>query len=275
MSILEKKVGFIGAGNMATALTEGIISSGLYSPQLINAYDNDSEKLKSIYANYSVKGMPSNRDLVRSCDIIILAVKPQVMNAVLEEIKDEVTKDHVVISIAAGIKISTIQSFLGKDVPVIRVMPNTPALIQKGVNFAAAGEAVTAAHMNITLDIIKATGVAFIVDEVMMDAVTAVSGSGPGFVFKIMECFLEATEKQGFDKDTAKKMVIQTFLGACMLAESSDLSLSELRKMVTSPGGTTEAGLKFLDTNKIDEIIEGTIKVAKDKSIELGSNKDK
>jgi len=193
-----------------------------------------------------------------------------VMNTVLEEIKGGVTKDHIVISIAAGIKIATMQSFLGKDVPVIRVMPNTPALIQRGVSFAAAGEAVTPAHMNIALEIIKATGIAFIVDEVMMDAVTAVSGSGPGFVFKLMESFIEATEKQGFDKDTAKKMVVQTFLGASMLAESSDLSLSELRRMVTSPGGTTEAGLKFLDTNKVDQLIDGTIETAKDRSIELG-----
>ena len=141
MSGMDKKVGFIGAGNMATALIKGIISSGLYNPQMINAYDNDPHKLKTIYAEYSVNGLSSNSELIKSCNIIILAVKPQVMNAVLEEIKASTTKNHVVISIAAGIKIKTIQSFLGQDVPVIRVMPNTPALIQRGVSFAAAGEA--------------------------------------------------------------------------------------------------------------------------------------
>jgi pyrroline-5-carboxylate reductase len=264
------KAGFIGAGNMATALIKGIIRSGLYNPQMINVYDTDPEKLKAIYAEYSVNFTQSNSELVKSSNIIILAVKPQVMNAVLEEIKNDVTKDHIVISIAAGIKIETLQSFLGEDVPVIMVMPNTPALIQRGVSFAAAGEAVTAAHMNIALEIIKAVGIAFIVDEVMMDAVTAVSGSGPGFVFKLMESFVDATERQGFDKDTATKMVINTFLGASMLAENSDLSLSDLRKMVTSPGGTTEAGLKFLNTNKVDELIDGTIETAKARSIELG-----
>lgn len=266
----EKTVGFIGAGNMATALIKGIISSGLYSPHMINAYDNDPEKLKSVYATYSVRGRFSNSELVKSCDIIILAVKPQVMNTVLKEIKNDVTKNHTVISIAAGIKISTIESSLGKNIPVIRVMPNTPALIQNGVSFASAGESATATHMNIALEIIKAVGVSFIVDEVMMDGVTAVSASGPGFVFKLMESFVEATKKQGFDKDTAKKMVIHTFLGASMLAESSDLSLSELRKMVTSPGGTTEAGLKYLDSQKINEIINGTIGAAKKRSVELG-----
>ena len=271
MNTEGKKVGFIGAGNMATALIKGVISSGLYSPDMINAYDNDPEKLKSIYKTYSVIGMKSNSDLVKACNIIILAVKPQVMNTVLEEIKGKVTRDHIVISIAAGIKIETMLSFLGNDVPVIRVMPNTPALIQRGVSAVAAGKAATPDQMNIAIEILRAVGIAFTVDEAMMDAVTAVSGSGPGFVFKLMECFVEATEKQGFDKETAIKMVIQTFLGASLLAESSELSLSELRKMVTSPGGTTQAGLEFLDTNKLGELIDGTIKTAKDKSIELGN----
>jgi pyrroline-5-carboxylate reductase len=270
MSLREKKVGFIGAGNMATALIKGIISSGLYNPGMIHAYDRDPEKLKSIYETYGVEGMPSNGDLVKACNIIVLAVKPQVMLAVLEEIKDEITEDHVVISIAAGIKIETMQPFFGSDVPVIRVMPNTPALIQRGVSAVAAGSAVTPYQMNIALEIFKAVGIAFTVDEAMMDAVTAVSGSGPGFVFKIMECFVEAAEKHGFDRDTAVKMVMQTFLGASMLAESSGISLSDLRKMVTSPGGTTEAGLKFLDTNKVEELIDGMIEKAKERSFELG-----
>ena len=271
MNEKSKRVGFIGAGNMATALIKGVISSGLYNPDMINAYDTDPEKLKSIYETYKVEGRQSSSDLVKSCNTVILAVKPQVMNIVLEEIKGEVTKDHIVISIAAGIKINTIQSFLGNNVPVIRVMPNTPALIQMGVSAVAAGEKVTPEQMNVAIEILKAVGIAFTVDEVMMDAVTAVSGSGPGFVFKIMECFVEAAEKQGFEKETAIKMVVQTFLGASKLAESSDLSLSDLRKMVTSPGGTTEAGLKFLDTNKLGELIDGTIETAKKRSIELGN----
>ena len=269
MSSKVKRVGFIGAGNMATALIKGIIGSGLYSPDMLNVYDNDPDKLKTMYKTYHVEGVLSNKELVKACDIIILAVKPQVMNAVLEEIKGEVTKNHVVISIAAGIKIGSIQD-LGKDVPVIRVMPNTPALIQRGVSAVAAGEAVTPEQMNIALEILKAVGIAFTVDEAMMDAVTAVSGSGPGFIFRIMEYFIEAAENQGFDKDTATKMVIRTFLGASMLAEGSELPLSELRKMVTSPGGTTEAGLKYLDTNKAREIIGGTIEAARERSAELG-----
>ena len=270
MSTTEKKAGFIGAGNMATALIKGVIGSGLYYPERINAYDNDPEKLKSIYETYHVEGVQSNCELVKSCNIIVLAVKPQVMNAVLKEIKDEMTKDHIVISIAAGIQIATIQSFLGQDVPVIRVMPNTPALIQRGVSAVAAGAAVTPDQLSIAIDILRAVGIAFTVDEAMMDAVTAVSGSGPGFIFKIMECFVDATEKQGFDAETARDMVINTFLGAAMLAESSGHSLSELRKMVTSPGGTTQAGLEYMDANRFGEIIDGTVETARARSIELG-----
>ncbi|MBN2418183.1 MAG: pyrroline-5-carboxylate reductase [Deltaproteobacteria bacterium] len=270
MNTTSKIAGFIGAGNMATALIKGIIESGLYSPDMINAYDNDPEKLKSIYEKYHVKGRLSNSDLVKSSNIVILAVKPQVMNNVLEEIKDNITKNHIVISIAAGIRIDTIQSILGKDVPVIRVMPNTPALIQNGVSAVAAGEKVNTGQMDIATQILEAVGIVFTVDESMMDAVTAVSGSGPGFVFKIMECFVDATMKQGFDRDTAIKIVKQTFSGASMLAQSSDFSLAELRKMVTSPGGTTEAGLKYLDANRLGDLIDGTIDTAKKRSIELG-----
>jgi pyrroline-5-carboxylate reductase len=124
--------------------------------------------------------------------------------------------------------------------------------------------------MNIAIDLLKAVGIAFTVDEAMMDAVTAVSGSGPGFIFRLMECFVAAAEKQGFAPETAKDMVINTFLGAAMLAQRSATPLSELRKMVTSPGGTTEAGLRYMDENKIGEIIEGTVEAAKTRSIELG-----
>jgi pyrroline-5-carboxylate reductase len=270
MSTAGKKIGFIGAGNMATALIKGIISSNLYSPEKIKTSDTDTDKIKKIHQDYSVDGMPSNRDLVKSCNIIILSVKPQVINDVFEDIKDEISKDHIVISIAAGIKTAAIRSALGKDVPVIRVMPNTPALVQKGVSAITAGNNVTDNQAAIALDIFNSVGTAFSVEEEMMDAVTALSASGPGFIFKIMECFVEAAERQGFDSDTALKMITQTFLGSAILADKSDLSLSDLRRMVTSPGGTTEAGLKYMDTNKIEEIVNGTIETAKTRSIELG-----
>jgi pyrroline-5-carboxylate reductase len=270
MSVIEKRVGFIGAGNMAGALIKGIVASGLYSSNMIFASDSDPEKVRAIRDIYQLKGLPSNIELCRECNIIILSIKPQVMQRVLTEIKGVVNKNHLVISIAAGIRINTIETTLGADVPVIRVMPNTPAIVQMGVSVIAAGRSVTPEHMNIAIDLLKAVGIAFTVDEAMMDAVTAVSGSGPGFIFRLMECFVAAAEKQGFAPETAKDMVINTFLGAAMLAQRSATPLSELRKMVTSPGGTTEAGLRYMDENKIGEIIEGTVEAAKTRSIELG-----
>jgi pyrroline-5-carboxylate reductase len=263
-------VGFIGAGNMANALIKGIITSGLYSSNMIFASDSDPEKVRVIADIFKINGLSSNRELCSACNIIILSVKPQVMQAVLAEIKGAINKNHVVISIAAGIKINTIESSLGTDVPVIRVMPNTPALVQMGVSAISSGGAVKEDHLKIALDILKAVGIAFTVDETMMDAVTALSGSGPGFIFRLMESFVVAAQKQGFDPDTAKNMVINTFLGATMLAQKSGTPLADLRKMVTSPGGTTEAGLRYMDENRIGDILSGTVEAAKARSMELG-----
>lgn len=270
MKTNENRVGFIGAGNMATALIKGIIESGLYRGDQVFASDSDPAKIKTITDTYKINGLSSNMELCSTCNIIILSVKPQVMAKVLEEIKGAITREHIVISIAAGIKINTIESSIGSGVPVIRVMPNTPALVQMGVSAIASGGAVKEDYLNVALDILKAVGIAFTVDEVMMDAVTAVSGSGPGFIFRLMECLVAAAEKQGFDPETAKNMVINTFLGATTLAQKTGTELSGLRKMVTSPGGTTEAGLKYMDENKIGELLEGTVEAAKLRSVELG-----
>lgn len=255
---------------MASALIKGIIASSLFNHDMIKASDSNPEKIRALSNSYKVEGILSNRELCNACNIIVLSIKPQVMAMVLEEIKGAINKNHLVISIAAGIRINAIETILGADVPVIRVMPNTPALVQMGVSAIAAGGAVNVDHLNIALDILKAVGNVFTVDEAMMDAVTAVSGSGPGFVFRLMECIVEAAQKQGFDQETAKNMVINTFLGAAMLAQKTATPLSELRKMVTSPGGTTEAGLKYMDENKIGDILEGMIEAAKKRSVELG-----
>jgi pyrroline-5-carboxylate reductase len=267
-----KSIGFIGAGNMATALIKGIINSGIYNPAQINASDSDKKKIKNITEEYGITGVLSNRELVSKSDIILLAVKPQVMAVVLEEIKEEITDGHLVISIAAGVTIKNIQGFLGHDIPVIRVMPNTPALIQKGISAVTSNRNCTDDHKALAEQILNAVGRTIRVDEKMMDAVTALSGSGPGFLFKIMECFVESAEEQGFDKETALLLITQTFLGSIALAHESNLTLSQLREMVTSPGGTTQAGLTFLDKNNIAGIIKGAVDTARKRSVELGQN---
>jgi pyrroline-5-carboxylate reductase len=265
-----EKIGFIGAGNMAEALIKGLINSRLYSSDQVSASDNDPAKLKSKSEAYGIKTCESNKDLVRNSSIIILSVKPQVIREVLSDIMTFLTPGHLVVSIAAGIPVSLIGDIIGKDKPIIRVMPNTPALIQKGISALATGGTATAEHLKKARDIFNAVGKTVVVDEGMMDAVTALSGSGPGFVFRIMECFVEAGARQGFDKETALSLVTQTFLGSSHLANESGLSLTRLREMVTSPGGTTAAGLASFESNGLNEVIASAVKAAYDRSIELG-----
>jgi len=270
MDSVDITIGFIGAGNMANALIKGIINSGLYSHDLLAVSDNDRQKLEDVSDRFGLKGYISNKKLARGCNVIVLAIKPQVIRDVLDEIKDEITDGHLMISIAAGIPIKMIRLVIGRDIPIIRVMPNTPALIQKGISILAAGGTATPAHMDIAKGIFDAVGKTMVMDEGMMDAVTAISGSGPGYIFKIMESFTAAGEKLGFNRETALLLVTQTFLGASHLADESGLPLSRLRDMVTSPGGTTAAGLAALEKKGISEVIEAAVKAACDRSIELG-----
>ncbi len=270
MAQKNENIGFIGAGNMAEALIKGLIESGLYTPDQLSASDNDTAKLKARSETYNIRTYDSNVDLIRGSSTIVFSVKPQVLRGVLSEIAGFLTSDTLLISIAAGIPVSLIQEIIGKDKPVIRVMPNTPALIQRGISALAPGGTATEAHMDRARKIFNAVGKTVIVEEVMMDAVTAVSGSGPGFVFRIMEAFVEAGERLGFDRETALMLVKQTFLGASHLADESDLSLSRLREMVTSPGGTTAAGLAAFEKTGLSDIINSGVKAACDRSIEMG-----
>jgi pyrroline-5-carboxylate reductase len=263
-------IGFIGAGNMANALIKGLIKSRIYLPEQLAASDNDAQKLSYVSERFGIICCNSNKELARQYKVIVLSIKPQVIKDVLEEIRDEISDGHLIISIAAGMPIKMVRSIIGRDIPIIRVMPNTPALIQRGISILSAGETATQYHMDIARKIFNAVGKTLVLDEGMMDAVTALSGSGPGYIFRIMESFVAAGEKLGFDRDTAILLVTQSFLGASHLADESGLSLSQLREMVTSPGGTTAAGLAFFEKNQLDDIIERAIEAARDRSIELG-----
>jgi len=270
MNRIVKKTGFIGAGNMGTALIKGLIESGVYGKEQLGASDKDSSALKRMTEQFGVSSYSSNRDLVRQCYTVVLSIKPQNMKDVLEEVKAVITENHLVISIAAGIPLKMIKNILKKDIPLIRVMPNTPALVQKGISALARGECATTDDMAIGRTIFNAVGDTVEVEEAMMDAVTALSGSGPGYVFRIMECMVDAGMTVGLERDTCLRLVIQTFLGAATLAKESEYSLSRLREMVTSPGGTTAAGLSVFDSMGLEEMIKNVVKAAHGRSIELG-----
>ena len=268
----EDIIGFIGAGNMATALVRGLVESGVHGSEQLRASDVHEERLQRLSAGFGVRVHPTNQALVQDCTVVILAVKPQNMKTVLEDIKEKVHEDHLLISIAAGIPLKMICGAMGRSIAAIRVMPNTPALIQRGMSALASGGRATAGDLEKARRIFEAVGETVTVSEEMMDAVTALSGSGPGYVFRLMEGFVSAGVKVGFDRSTALRLVTQTFLGAAHLATESEKDLTELRAMVTSPGGTTAAGLAVMDERRVDITLQEAVEAACKRSIELGQN---
>jgi pyrroline-5-carboxylate reductase len=264
-------VGFIGGGNMAEALIKGVIAAKVCPPENIIVSDIRTERLELLQKQYKVRTAADNTALARSVDVLVLSVKPQNMVDVLDDIKGSVNPDTLVISIAAGIKTKMIASALD-NVGIIRVMPNTPALIGQG---AAALYATDRAKpmLRKAQRIFEAVGVAvFVDDESLIDAVTAVSGSGPAYFFLLMEEMAKAAAELGLSEDVAKKLVLQTAKGAALLAAERDKegeTPPQLRKKVTSPGGTTEAAMKVFTDGGFGPLVTAALKRARDRSVEL------
>jgi pyrroline-5-carboxylate reductase len=265
------KLGFIGAGNMAQALIKGLIKAETYSPSDIIASDISAERLKYVKNSFGIDTTPENKQIADRSSILVLSVKPQNIKEVLEEIKTNISHDKIIISIAAGITTRKIADHLG-DVPIIRVMPNTPALVSAGAA-ALYGRKATVEQLDKAARLFLAVGQAVIVeDEKLIDAVTATSGSGPAYFFLLMENMIKSAVKLGLTEDIAKKLVLQTALGAAKLAKQADKnneSPEELRKKVTSPGGTTEAAIKVFADEKIEKTIENALTAAYEKSKKL------
>jgi len=264
-------IGFIGSGNMAEALIKGIITAKVYEADSIFISDIKTERLKLLGETYKVVATTDNAELIDKAETIVLSVKPQNMSEALDSIKDAVTSDKLVISIAAGIRVANITSVLG-DIATVRVMPNTPALIGEGASALFANEKAKP-MLGKALTIFSAVGRAVVVeDEGLIDTVTAVSGSGPAYYFLLMEEMIKAGVSLGLPEDVAKDLVLQTAKGAGLLAEEADKkgeSPAELRRKVTSPGGTTEAALRTFAERKLGEVISAGITKARDRSREL------
>jgi pyrroline-5-carboxylate reductase len=264
-------IGFIGAGNMAEALIKGVINAKLYTPENVFISDIRSERLKFLSEKYGVVACERNNELAEKAQAVVLSIKPQKMTEALESIKDSVGEEKLVISIAAGIKIDNITAVLG-DIAIIRVMPNTPALIGEGAGAIFANEKAKPMLEN-TLEIFSAVGKAVVVeDEDLIDAVTALSGSGPAYYFLLMEEMIKTGTRLGLPDDVAKDLVLQTAKGAGLLAVEADSngeSPAVLRQKVTSPGGTTEAALEVFKEGKISELISAAINRAYERSREL------
>lgn len=262
------KIGFIGGGNMAEAIIKGVRGEGQGAKKEIIVSEPREERRKFLEQTYSIKTTSSNKEVASSCDIIILAVKPQQMEAVLNEISPDITEDKTVVSIAAGITLSYLSSKL-KTKKLIRVMPNTPALVQAGMTVMSLCECFDDRDMSVVREIFMSIGELLVLPERHMNAVTALSGSGPAFIALFVEAMIEAGVKLGLSEDGASTLAVQTAIGTAKLLETG-MPPSKLREMVTSPGGTTAAGLKMFEEKGLRDIVSDALQAAKNRAEELG-----
>lgn len=259
------KIGFIGGGNMAEAMIKGMTSQGMKD---ILVSEPKADRRQYLQKDYGVETTGSNRDVAAACRIIILAVKPQNMDTVVNEIRETVTDDKTIVSIAAGITLAYLTSKFGTK-KIIRAMPNTPALVQKGMTVMSLCECFSDNDIMVVRDIFMSIGEVITLPEKYMDAVTAVSGSGPGFMAFFIEAMIEAGIKTGLSEDDARTLAVQTAIGTSGLLESG-MSPEKLREMVTSPGGTTAAGLKTLNEKGLNETVSAAVEAARNRAEELG-----
>ena len=266
----SSKLTFIGGGNMASSLIGGLIADG-YDAQCITVSDPDSQKLAHLAAHFGIRTESDNNKAIEGAEILVLAVKPQALEGVARGLADSVQKYHpLVISIAAGVQERALDEWLGGNVALVRSMPNTPAMIQSGATGLHAGPTVTDAQRDLAETILRAVGLTrWVEEESQMDAVTAVSGSGPAYFFLVMEAIEEAAREMGLDEETARLLTLQTALGAARMAMESSDSPATLRQKVTSPGGTTERALGILEEGQLRALFAKALDGARIRSREL------
>ncbi len=270
-----QKIGFIGGGNMASSLLSGLIASG-HSPQHLWVSDINPETLTTLAKNLNVNTSASNDELINAVDVVVLAVKPQTLSSVAKSAAPLIQqKKSLVVSIAAGISQHSLSQWLGADTAIVRCMPNTPALVLTGATALHANVQVTPEQRNLAENIMRAVGIALWVNEESeLDAVTAVSGSGPAYYFLLMEAMEKAALALGLNEVTARLLVQQTALGAAKIGLESSESPEQLRKRVTSPGGTTQKALETFEQGGFTELVSKALHAARDRSIEMSKESE-
>ena len=266
---MNKKLGFIGAGKMATAILKGVLKSKVFDAQNVFISDKNPDALEILKKEYNVNICSSNDDVVKNADVVLFAVKPFVLCDVLKEIKPVLKEGQLVLSIAAGISISTIKNIIGK-ISIIRIMPNTPALVTAGMSAVCPDENVSEEEKQIALKIFGSIGEVITSDEKNIDAITAVSGSGPAFFYRFIEDIARAGEKAGLDYKTSLKLSAQTALGSAKMIMESGIDPEQLIVNVTTPGGCTAVGNEVLKNHNITDILQETIEETKIRAYELG-----
>ncbi|QKG67501.1 pyrroline-5-carboxylate reductase [Pseudomonas sp. B14-6] len=264
----KTRIAFIGAGNMAASLIGGLRAKGLDAAQ-IRASDPGAETRTKVQAEHGVEVFADNADAIQDADVVVLAVKPQAMKAVCEAIRPSLKPNQLVVSIAAGITCASMNNWLGAQ-PIVRCMPNTPALLRQGVSGLFATAEVNAEQRQQAEELLSAVGIAlWLNEEQQLDAVTAVSGSGPAYFFLLIEAMTAAGVKLGLPADIAAQLTVQTALGAAHMAVASDVDAAELRRRVTSPAGTTEAAIKSFQAGGFEALVEKALGAAAHRSAEM------
>jgi len=269
MTLQGKTIAFIGAGTMGEALIRGLLAARAVSASQIIATDVRAERREVLAKKFGVRTSDDNREAVKAADIVVLAVKPQHADDVLLGFKWAMTEQKLVISIAAGVTAARVEHALGERTRVMRVMPNTPVLVGAGAAGVAKGTHATDDDLATAESILRAVGICVRVEEKFIDAVTALSGSGPAYFFYVTEAMIQAGVTAGLDRALAKKLAIQTMFGAAKLLVESGEEPDVLRRKVTSPGGTTEAALKVMAERKLPNIFGEAMNAAEKRSREM------
>ena len=265
-------VAVIGVGNMGSALVRGMILRAKFSKEQITICDLDEKKVEDLVVDLGVKFVSSAREAVKKTDLIILAAKPQAFPKLLSEISNFLNVNQTIMSIAAGVTTASIEQKIGKQIPVVRVMPNLPALIGKGVSVYCRGLFTSDKDTNRSKAILMSVGKTIEATESLLDPVTALSGTGPAYIFHTMEAMIQSGIEMGIDKEIAIDLVQQTVLGSAQLAIKSERNITSLREDVTSKGGTTEAAIAYLRKKQYSDIVVNAILEAEKRSQELGDS---
>lgn len=265
------KIAFLGAGNMAEALVAGIVKAKLADSDNLLATDISSARLEIVKARYHIQVGSKNSDAVLGANVIILCVKPNVMNDVLGGIQGSLSDKQLVISVAAGVPIKSIQTTIGQTIPLVRAMPNTPAVIQEGVTALSGCSGLSSEHLDVAKKIFESVGQVVVVDESLMDAVTGLSGSGPAYVYLAIEALIDGGVRVGLPRNMAQILAVQTVLGAAKMVQETGEHPAVLKDRVTSPGGTTIAGLQRLEEGGLRATLIEAVEAAAHRSSELGT----
>ncbi|MBE7102011.1 pyrroline-5-carboxylate reductase [Bacillus cereus] len=271
-----QNISFLGAGSIAEAIIDGLLNANVVKGEHITVSNRSNEtRLQDLHKKYGVKGTHNKKELLADANILFLAMKPKDVAEAIIPLKEYINNDLLIISLLAGVSTHSIRNLLQKDVPIIRAMPNTSAAILKSATAISPSEYTTEEHIRIVTSLFETIGLVSVVDEEDMHAVTALSGSGPAYIYYVVEAMEEVAKKIGLKEDVAKSLILQTMIGAAEMLKASEKHPSILRKEITSPGGTTEAGIEVLQEHNFQQALISCITQATKRSHDLGKTLEK